>query len=101
MATVTIRRDLTIYSGSIVVEYATSDVTAVGIDSYKYAACMELPTSERGNAYCGDYELTRGYLVFEDGANSAGFTVAIVDDLCKEPYLKYIQVRMTVISMYL
>jgi hypothetical protein len=82
-----------VYSGLIVLEYATSDLTARGVDSIKYAACMKLTVRDRGAAGCGDYELTTGHVVINPGDNSGGFTINIMDDLCYERYMEYIQVR--------
>jgi hypothetical protein len=47
---------------------------------------------ERGLSYCGDYKQTKGFLVFEDGKTIEGFQVPIVNDLCFEKKLKFIEV---------
>lgn len=93
VVTVTLLRDLSVYAGAMVVEYATSDLTARGVDEAKYVACMEMSPQLRAAAGCGDYLHTTGVVVFEADATSAGFAVRIIDDLCRERFMKYIQVR--------
>jgi hypothetical protein len=95
VATVTVRRDLNIYGGELVLHYATSDLTAQGIDTYKFASCFALSTGARGGALCGDYAQTRGLMTIAAGANSGSFQIPIVNDLCKEPFMKYIQVSLS------
>ena len=96
LVTLTLLRDLSVYAGEIVVEYATSDLTARGIDEAKYAACMDLPTMQRGPQGCGDYLHAAGSVIIPAGVKSGGFQVRIVDDLCKERFMKYIQVTLSV-----
>lgn len=92
-ATVTMIRDLDVYDGELVLEYATSDLTARGVDSAKFAECLTIPTADRSPAACGDYEQTAGLMVIKSGVTTGGFTVNIMDDYCYERDLKYIQVR--------
>lgn len=94
----TLLRDLPVYAGAMVVEYATSDLTARGVDEAKYEACMQMSPQLRAAAGCGDYLHATGVVVFEPGAASAGFTVSIVDDLCRERFMEYIQVRGILVS---
>jgi hypothetical protein len=77
-------------------EFATSDLTAIGIDSNKYNECLRLPKMQRGAAQCGDYEHTRGVMVLEQGRDRSTFTVAIVDDLCQERFMKFIQLTLSI-----
>lgn len=90
--TLTILRDLSVFAGALAIEYATSDLTARGVDSTKYAACMLLSVGLRAAAGCGDYEQTSGVVHIAAGDTSGGFTVSIVDDLCRERFMEYIQV---------
>jgi hypothetical protein len=46
--TLTILRDVSIFDGLVVLEYATSDLTAKGIDEAKHKACMLMATADRG-----------------------------------------------------
>ena len=46
--TLTILRDVSIFDGLLVLEYATSDLTAKGIDEAKYRECMLFATADRG-----------------------------------------------------
>jgi hypothetical protein len=94
--TITILRDLNVFSGEFVVYYATSDLTAEGIDSDKYQECLLLSPTERSTSGCGDYEQTRGTVLFAEGVGSSGFTVNIVDDQCYEKYLEFIQITLSV-----
>jgi hypothetical protein len=57
---------------------------------------MDLATNERGPAGCGDYEQTKGVLRLAAGSVSGGFDVRIMNDLCKERFMKYIQVTISV-----
>lgn len=101
VVTVTILRDLAVYAGAMAVEYATSDLTAQGVDRAKYAACLLLSVGERAAAGCGDYEQTSGVLEIAAGDSSGGFTVSIVDDLCRERFMEYIQVLTTLLALLL
>ena len=74
------------------IEYATSDLTAKGVDSTKYEACLAQSPAERGPAVCGDYEQTTGRIHFNEGDNSGGFYVNILNYQCAQPYLKFFQV---------
>lgn len=95
-ASVTILRNKDIFDGEVYIEYATSDLSAQGVDSTKFTACMGLATNERGPAGCGDYEQTKGVLRLAAGSVSGGFDVRIMNDLCKERFMKYIQVTISV-----
>ena len=95
-ALVSVSRSLVAYSGALVIHYATSDITAVGVDADKYAACLLLSPLQRGPAFCGDYRQTEGYLVIEAGLAIAGFEVPIVNDECNERYLKFLEVTISV-----
>jgi hypothetical protein len=90
---ITVLRDVSVYAGALAVEYATSDLTARGIDSEHFEACLMTPIAARPDAHCGDYEQTSGVLVIAAGDTSGGFYVRIMDDLCYERRLEYIQVR--------
>lgn len=92
----TLLRDPAVYSGRVVLEYATSDLTARGVDSAKFDACMALSVRERGPAGCGDYEQSAGLVVIEPGDMSGGFTVRVLDDLCFERFSTYLQVTLSV-----
>jgi hypothetical protein len=94
--TVTVLRDVSVYSGLLVLEFATSDISAVGVDSNKYGECLRLPPMRRGPRQCGDYEHTKGLMVIEAGNDRGTFTVGIVDDLCKEKFMEFIQLTLSV-----
>lgn len=50
---VTISRDVTRLDRPLTVAYATSDLTARGMDSLAFAECEDRAVSDRGD--CGDY----------------------------------------------
>ena len=93
--TVSLSRDLRVYSGLLVLEYATSDLTARGVDRAKFAECFLLAATERGPAGCGDYEQTTGQLRIPAGEEKGGFTIRISDDRCWE-IPEYLQVSVSV-----
>ncbi len=53
--------------GELTVSVATSDLTAQGVDSETYAACMAMPMKYRGEHGCGDYEQTANLVTFGKG----------------------------------
>lgn len=89
-------RDLTIFSGKMVLEYATSDITARGVDKEFFHYCMSLGVGDRAEIGCGDYEQSTGYIIFQEGDAAGGFEVRIMDDLCYEKYNKLIQLSLSV-----
>ena len=91
-ATITVLRDISIFSGPLYVEYATSDLTGHGVDSYKFDDCLAVPVNLRYSEGCGDYQQTSGSFFIPEGANSAGFRVNIMNNLCLERYFRYVQV---------
>ena len=91
-ATIKVLRDVNIFSGPMVLEYATSDLSAKGIDSYKFAECEQLSAAKRESAGCGDYLQSTGIISFAEGSNSGGFDVFIMNDNCLQRYFRYVQV---------
>ena len=85
-------RNIHVFNGPVTLEYATSDLTARGVDSVQYGVCMRLPVKDRAAHGCGDYEQTRGLMYVASGVDRGTFIVNIVDDLCQERFMKYIQV---------
>jgi hypothetical protein len=51
---VTLGRDPAHLSRALTVEYATSDVTARGVDALRFAECMAAPEAARRASGCGD-----------------------------------------------
>ena len=95
-ATITIFRDVNIFDGELTIEYATSDLTALGVDSVKYAACLAMAASLRADAGCGDYEQTTGIIHFSEGSNSGGFEVNLMNDQCRQRFFRYIQLTLSI-----
>jgi hypothetical protein len=93
---ITVMRDLTVFDDMLVLEYATSDLSATGVDSNKYAECLELPPLKRGLAGCGDYEHTQGLMTIAAGDDRGTFTVGIVDDRCREHFMEFVQLTLSV-----
>jgi hypothetical protein len=80
---------------TVVVHYATSDITAVGVDAETFSRCQRIPISQRGDA-CGDYQLTAGDLVINAGLRSKSFFVPVMDNGCYEHPMEYLQVTLSV-----
>merc|ERR1712070_113898 len=95
-ATITVLRDVSIFSGQMALEYATSDISAKGVDSVKYAECLGIAASLRASSGCGDYEQTTGVVYFVENANSGGFEVNIMNDQCKQRFFRYVQITLSV-----
>lgn len=96
VATITVVRDPIVYAGEIIVEVATSDLTAYGVDSYKYDACQKISTDIRSTAGCGDYRQTRETIVIPNGVNSGGADVYIMNNLCRSIAPRYVQLSLSV-----
>jgi len=95
-ATITVLRDIRVFRGAFDIEYATSDLTAKGVDSDKFDECLTIATNLRADAGCGDYMQTTGVISFNEGSNSGGFNVRIMNNLCKERYFRYVQVYICI-----
>jgi hypothetical protein len=96
LATITVVRDPLVYTGDIVVEVATSDLTAKGVDSFKYAACQQISTDIRNAAGCGDYRQTRINILIPNGVNSGGADVYIMNNQCRTIQPRYVQLTLSV-----
>ncbi len=53
--------------GELTVAVVMSDLTAQGVDSETYDACMAMPVKDRGDYGCGDYEQTASLVTFGKG----------------------------------
>jgi hypothetical protein len=93
---VKVLRDRQVFNGEVIIEYSTSDLTAKGIDADLWAQCDAAPAALRGPLGCGDYRQTSGLLTIPAGAQEASFNVPIVNDLCRERFLEYLQVTVSV-----
>ncbi|KAL7554992.1 hypothetical protein ACHAWF_018570 [Thalassiosira exigua] len=87
-----VERDLSWSDGRFSVGYSTSDLTAVGVDTLKYDECMGSSAPDRDG--CGDYEQSSGEVTFNAGEQHAYFTIRIIDDLCIENHLEYVQLNL-------
>jgi len=92
---VTLYRDAEYTDLALTVQYATSDLTATGVDTAKFDACQKLAVRYRPGD-CGDYEQTRGEVTFAAGSASAAFSVRIMDDFCYEHFMEYFQVTLSI-----
>jgi hypothetical protein len=79
---------------ALTVAYATSDLTAKGVDSKKYAECLDRPVSAREG--CGDYLMTAGEVTFAPGDATVDFTVFLVNDACYEHHPEYFLVTLSI-----
>ena len=89
-------RDLSIYTGEVILEYATTDLSGVGVDALKFAECLTLPTGIRSAALCGHYQQTSGLVRIPPGTTSGVFTVNIMNDLCRQKFFRYVQITLSV-----
>ena len=87
-----VERDQLCSNGRYSLAYSTSDLTAVGVDTAKFDDCMSTPSPDRDG--CGDYEQTSGVVTFNPGEQHAYFVIRIVDDLCIENHLEYVQLNL-------
>ncbi|CAM9209584.1 unnamed protein product [Hapterophycus canaliculatus] len=125
-ATVLVARDSEQSDFWLTVAFATSDLTARGVDSDAYRECSELArTCSRTQTHfssfgsrisramdgldaettsppsatkgvCGDFEQTAGELTFEPGQIEQSFFVRIMDDHCRERYPEYVQLSLSI-----
>ena len=84
------------YSEEILLEYATSDLSAVSVDAIKFASCLTLPTVMRNPALCGHYQQAHGIVRIPAGTTSGVFTINILNDLCRERFPRYLQLTLSV-----
>jgi len=92
--TITVVRDSAHTDSILTVGYAVSDLTATGVDTDKFDKCLSQAASQRDG--CGDYELTSGEITFTRGSNSAVFTIRVMNDFCKERYMEYAQITLSI-----
>ncbi|OQR91459.1 hypothetical protein THRCLA_08991, partial [Thraustotheca clavata] len=78
----------------LTIEYATSDISAIGVDSNRYTQCMAMPIQNRVN--CGDYQQTFGVVTFPAGGTNLAIPVPIMNDWCYEPYAEYIAFHLNI-----
>jgi len=96
LATITVVRDPLVYTGEVIIEVATSDLTAYGVDSFKYDACQKISTDIRNTAGCGDYRQTRETIIIPNGVNSGGVDVYIMNNQCRSIAPRYVQLTLSV-----
>lgn len=83
-------------SGDIYIDFATSDISARGIDQGFYEACQNMSSYQRGVESCGHYRHTRETLFLPQGYNYTGFLVPIINDDCLQSFPRYIQLNLFV-----
>lgn len=89
---IVLQRDLAWSNSTFSVEYSTSDLSAIGVDTSKYEECMRLHASQRDG--CGDYEQSAGEVEFNPGEEFTYFVIRIVDDLCTERDMEFAQLTL-------
>jgi hypothetical protein len=94
-ARITVSRNTDVFADQLVFDFATSDLSAKGIDSAHYTYCTSIAANLRGINKCGDYEQTQGTVVMGAGLTAVSFTINIINDLCKEKYLEWFQVTLS------
>mmetsp|Transcript_20544 Transcript_20544/g.26727 ORF Transcript_20544/g.26727 Transcript_20544/m.26727 type:complete len:275 (-) Transcript_20544:136-960(-) len=93
---VTIGRDSEWLGRPLTVSFATSDLTARGVDPLKYEECMNMPLEDRGQSCGGDYLQTAGEITFGPKDSEVAFAVFIINDLCPEHYPEFILLTMSI-----
>ena len=91
---VTVSRDAALLDRSLTIAFATSDLTAKGVDTLRFNACLDLPVAEREG--CGDYLQTAGELTFGAGDATVSFVVYLLNDLCHEHHAEYVLLTLSV-----
>ena len=76
----------------LTIGYATSDITAFGVDDLKYSLCLQLAPAQRSG--CGDYLLTSGETTFAAGESTKQILISLVNDRCYEHYPEHFQVNL-------
>lgn len=76
----------------ISVGYSSSDLSATGVDNEKASKCRHSSITNRSG--CGDYEQSSGVLNFAQGQLEASFAIKIIDDLCWERHMEYVQLNL-------
>jgi hypothetical protein len=79
----------------LTVSWATSDMTATGVDKETYERCFTIPAIDRYGS-CGDYMVSAGDLYFEAGITAKSFFVPLMDNGCYEHAMKYFRVALHV-----
>jgi hypothetical protein len=96
---IVIRRDISYYQGPLEVQYATSDITAIGVDRSTFANCLRFSEGKRP-IKCGDYLHTYGILKFLFGQSSVSVKIILTPNNCKYAYSRYGQVSKLDNSVY-
>ena len=94
--TITLQREAAYADKVYTVGYATSDLTAIGIDEAKFIACNAMAATLRDG--CGDYQQTSGEATFPAGSTQTTFTINIMNDFCIEHYAEFVQLSLNVVG---
>lgn len=79
---------------ALTVGYATEDRSAISVDAAKFAACLQVPSTQRKD--CGDYQQVAGEVTFAAGETSKLVTIPVMEDTCFEQWEKHFVVRLHV-----
>merc|ERR1711865_63650 len=82
-------------STPLIIGYATSDLSALGIDQMKYDACLAIPQGDR-KSDCGDYRHTSGELEFLASQKASSFFVPVMEDSCYEHGVEVFRVTLQI-----
>ncbi|KAF0711816.1 Aste57867_5074 [Aphanomyces stellatus] len=80
----------------LTIGYATSDISAIGVDAGWFATCLGMTIQNRGP--CGHYQQTSGELTFNTGESNKVITVPIMNNWCYDVYAKYIALHLNVLG---
>ena len=85
-------------SGTAHIGYATSDITAVGVNADIFYKCQKYFNFERRPDVCGDYLMTAGELTFLPTQFDQTIRVEIMDDWCNERYSEFFRVQLFLVG---
>jgi hypothetical protein len=86
-------RDLAVSKERLVISFATSDISALGVDTETFEYCLSLYLDDR-DLSCGDYEQTAGDVVFAEGVAEAVFFVRVMDNPCRQLRTRFVQLTL-------
>jgi hypothetical protein len=85
-------------SGTAHIGYATSDITAIGVNADIFYKCQKYFNYERRPQVCGDYLMTAGELTFGPTEFDKTIRVEIMDDWCHERWGEFFRVQLFLVG---
>ena len=85
-------------SGTAHIGYATSDITAIGVNADIFYKCQKYFNYERRPQACGDYLMAAGELTFAPTQFDQTIRIEIMDDWCHERYGEFFRIQLFLIG---